>query len=157
MLLRRHDWTQAAGAPLAVAAVQGSVSQDQKWLAANRDATLARYLSLTQQAWGARLIVWPEAALPVLATELSGYLRTLRAEGLRHGADFAIGLVNYQPDTRRYFNGILVLSDAGGWYYKRHLVPFGEYFPVPAFVRNWMRLMSLPYDDISPGAEHQPS
>jgi apolipoprotein N-acyltransferase len=41
-------------------------------------------------------------------------------------------------------------------YYKRHLVPFGEYFPVPAFVRSWLRLMSLPYDDISPGREHQP-
>jgi apolipoprotein N-acyltransferase len=50
----------------------------------------------------------------------------------------------------------LVLSDAGGgWYYKRHLVPFGEYFPVPSFVRSWMRLMSLPFDDISPGLEHQ--
>jgi apolipoprotein N-acyltransferase len=43
-----------------------------------------------------------------------------------------------------------------GWYYKRHLVPFGEYFPVPSFVRSWMRLMSLPYDDISPGGADQP-
>jgi apolipoprotein N-acyltransferase len=36
------------------------------------------------------------------------------------------------------------------------LVPFGEYFPVPSFVRSWMRLMSLPYDDISPGGSDQP-
>jgi apolipoprotein N-acyltransferase len=65
-------------------------------------------------------------------------------------------LVNYDQQTDQYFNGLLVLSDAGGWYYKRHLVPFGEYFPVPRFVRNWMRLMSLPYDDMTPGSEHQP-
>jgi apolipoprotein N-acyltransferase len=35
-------------------------------------------------------------------------------------------------------------------------VPFGEYFPVPNFVRAWMRLMSLPYDDLKSGAEDQP-
>jgi len=49
------------------------------------------------------------------------------------------------------------LSEAGnGWYYKRHLVPFGEYFPVPPFIRSWLRLMSLPYDDFTPGRSHQP-
>ncbi len=155
-LLGRFDWTRAAGSSLPVAAVQGAVPQDQKWQAKNLDETLKRYSRLTEQAWGARLIVWPEAALPVLANDAQDYLRRLREQGRAHGADFAIGLVNYSPETKRYYNGLLVLSDAGGWYYKRHLVPFGEYFPVPAFVRSWMRLMSLPYDDISPGRENQP-
>jgi len=40
-------------------------------------------------------------------------------------------------------------------YRKRHLVPFGEYFPVPSFVRNWMRMMSLPFSDLTPGADEQ--
>jgi apolipoprotein N-acyltransferase len=35
-------------------------------------------------------------------------------------------------------------------------VPFGEYFPVPSFVRDWLRLMSLPYSDFEPGAARQP-
>jgi apolipoprotein N-acyltransferase len=167
ILLRQHAWTQVAGAPFSVAAVQGAVSQDQKWLAANRAATVERYTNLTGQAWGARLIVWPEAALPVLANDLSEYLRALRAAGREHDADFAIGLVNYVPNGPgktgpgaaggEYFNGLLVLGEGGGWYYKRHLVPFGEYFPVPPFVRSWMRLMSLPYDDLTPGAAHQPT
>jgi apolipoprotein N-acyltransferase len=156
-LAARHAWTRAAGAPFPIAAVQGAVSQDQKWQLKNRDATMARYTNLTSQAWGARLIVWPESALPVLANDIPGYLQDLRNAGHAHGADFAIGLVNYQPATKQYFNGLLVLSETGGgWYYKRHLVPFGEYFPVPEFVRSWMRLMSLPYDDISAGSEHQP-
>jgi apolipoprotein N-acyltransferase len=154
--LSRHEWTHADGAPFPVAAVQGAVSQDQKWQAANRDATIERYSQLTADAWGARLIVWPEAALPVLANSIPDYLDALRDAGRQHGADFAIGLVNYDPQTDKYFNGLLVLSPVGGgWYYKRHLVPFGEYFPVPQFVRNWMRLMSLPYDDMTPGSEHQ--
>ena len=156
-LLRSHDWTRQAGSALAVAAVQGAVSQDQKWQAKNLEATMTRYSQLTEDAWGARLIVWPESALPVLASDIPDYLRRLQEQGRAHGADFAIGLVNYESKTEQFHNGLLVLSDAGGgWYYKRHLVPFGEYFPVPAFVRSWMRLMSLPYDEITPGAAHQP-
>ncbi len=156
-VLARHAWTRTAGAPIAVAAVQGAVPQNLKWQANNQDATMQRYLRLTEGAWGARLIVWPEAALPVVANEIPDYLRNLTQLGAAHHADFAIGLVNYELATHRYFNGILVMNASGwGWYYKRHLVPFGEYFPVPSFVRSWMRLMSLPYDDISPGGSDQP-
>ncbi|HME37487.1 MAG TPA: apolipoprotein N-acyltransferase [Steroidobacteraceae bacterium] len=157
-LLAHRGWTHAAGPPLSVAAVQGAVSQDQKWLAKNRDETMLRYSGLTADAWGARLIVWPEAALPVLASDIPDYLRRLKELGRAHGSDLAVGLLNYEPSTMRYYNGLLVLSDSGGgWYYKRHLVPFGEYFPVPAFVRTWLRLMSLPYADISAGSESQPT
>jgi apolipoprotein N-acyltransferase len=157
LLAARHSWSHAVGAPFPVAVVQGAVSQDQKWLANNRDATIARYSQLTAESWGARLIVWPESALPVLANDIQDYLRDLQNAGRAHGADFAIGLVNYLPQQRQYLNGLLVMSDSGGgWYYKRHLVPFGEYFPVPSFVRSWMRLMSLPFEDLTPGAENQP-
>ena len=155
--LSRVAWTTVSGESISVAVVQGAVSQDQKWQASNREATIARYSALTAQSWGARLIVWPEAALPVLANDLTDYLDALQAAGRAHHADFALGLVNYDRAADAYYNGIRVLSDAGnGWYYKRHLVPFGEYFPVPAFVRSWMRLMSLPYDDMTRGADVQP-
>ena len=156
-LLERAQWTHADGPAVPIAAVQGAVPQDQKWQAKNRDLTMQRYLRLTGEAWGSRLIIWPEASLPVLSTELQDYLHRLEQQGRVHDADFAIGLVDYRPATKRYFNGILVLAAAGdGWYYKRHLVPFGEYFPVPAFVRTWLRLMSLPYDDFTAGDSRQP-
>jgi apolipoprotein N-acyltransferase len=35
-------------------------------------------------------------------------------------------------------------------------VPFGEYFPVPATVRKWLRLMSLPSSDFDVGAANPP-
>ena len=156
LLANRHSWVEPHGEAFAVAAVQGAVPQDQKWLIENRDLTLKRYLNLTDQAWGARLIVWPEAALPVAAPEIKDYLANLKSLGQEHHADFAIGLIDYSFATKRYRNGILVMAGAGdGWYYKRHLVPFGEYFPVPGFVRTWMRLLSLPYDDIQAGETRQ--
>jgi apolipoprotein N-acyltransferase len=152
-----REWTHPDGQPIAIAAVQGAVPQDQKWQANNRDLTMRRYLRLTEEAWGAQLIIWPEAALPVLSTQIEDYLHRLKEQGHAHHADLAIGLVDYRPATKQYFNGILVLGDAGdGWYYKRHLVPYGEYFPVPAFVRSWLRLMSLPFDDFTAGSSDQP-
>jgi apolipoprotein N-acyltransferase len=155
-ILARQQWTHATGMPISVAAVQGAVPQDQKWQLKNRELTMQRYLRLTGEAWGSRLIIWPEASLPALAPDIQDYLKKLREQGRAHDADIAIGLVNYLPQTKQYFNGILVLGEAAdGWYYKRHLVPFGEYFPVPAFVRAWLRLMSLPYDDFTAGSSHQ--
>jgi apolipoprotein N-acyltransferase len=85
MAVARHDWTRVVGPEVPVAAVQGAVSQDQKWQRKNREATMIRYSSLTDRAWGARLIVWPESALPVLANNLQDYLHELQAEGRRHG------------------------------------------------------------------------
>ncbi len=34
-------------------------------------------------------------------------------------------------------------------------MPFGEFFPVPARVREWLRLMNLPYSDFAPGRDDQ--
>jgi apolipoprotein N-acyltransferase len=156
-LLLRHDWTHPSGLSIQIAAVQGAVPQDQKWQSKNRELTEQRYLKLTDQAWGAQLIVWPETAIPVVANDLKDYLQRLAELGTAHTADFAIGLVNFNLNTGQFYNGLLVMNGSGsGWYYKRHLVPFGEYFPVPAFIRSWMRLLSLPYDDITAGSPHQP-
>ena len=50
---------------------------------------------------------------------------------------------------------MLALGAEFAFYDKHHLVPFAEFFPVPAFVRSWLRLMSLPYSDFNRGAAVQ--
>jgi len=34
-------------------------------------------------------------------------------------------------------------------------VPFGEYFPVPPQVREWLRMLNLPHNDLAAGADVQ--
>ena len=70
----RIPWTHAIGAPLSVAVLQGAVPQDLKWQLSNIAPTRALYARLNDQALGARLIVWPEAAVPQLANEIPQYL-----------------------------------------------------------------------------------
>jgi apolipoprotein N-acyltransferase len=152
-----REWTRPVGKPIDVALLQGAIPQDEKWLVENRSATLDKFRELNREALGARIIVWPESSIPVLAHEAAPYLAAIRAESVARGSDVLIGLLNFDLQTGEIRNGLYAMSSSGdGWYYKRRLVPFGEYFPVPAVVRNWMRLQSLPYYDMTPGAEHQP-
>ncbi len=156
-LLEGRDWTRPAGEPVSVALLQGAIPQDEKWLAENRAATLDKYRALNREALGARIIVWPESAIPVLAHDAKPFLEAIRSESAARGSDVMLGLLDFDLRTGEIRNGLFSMSGEGdGWYYKRRLVPFGEFFPVPAAVRKWMRLQSLPYYDMTPGEAHQP-
>jgi apolipoprotein N-acyltransferase len=152
------EWTHASGKPITVAIVQGAIPQDLKWLESNRETTLELYHDLTQQALGVNLIVWPEAAAPDYAHELLDYLRGLYAGAHARGTSLVLGILHATADGEQtqYYNGVLSMSDSIGWYHKDHLVPFAEFFPVPGFVREWLRLKNLPADDFTRGGRHQP-
>jgi apolipoprotein N-acyltransferase len=155
-LLGRVEWTHPSGPPVSVAIVQGAIPQDQKWLESNRQTTLDLYHDLTRKVLGTRLIVWPESAPPDLANEIVPYIRDLYREARTHGSGLVFGVVRASDDAEQYFNSVLALDDKVSWYDKDHLVPFAEFFPVPGFVRSWLRLMSLPYSDFTRGGENQP-
>ncbi|MGD9596897.1 MAG: apolipoprotein N-acyltransferase [Steroidobacteraceae bacterium] len=147
-----RDWTRPAGPPVGVAVLQGAIPQDLKWLEANRGTTLALYAKLTREALGVPLIVMPESALPDLANNLVPFLGGLYSEASARGSALVLGLVRASDDGTRYFNSVAALGEKGvQWYDKHHLVPFAEFFPVPAFVRRWLRLLSLPYSDFTRG------
>ena len=153
--LGQIEWTRTSGAPLSVALVQGAIPQDLKWEEDNRDHTLQVYRDLTRQALGTRIIVWPESALPVLYDDAVPYLTGIYQDAERHGSDLVLGLIRYDGADQRYRNGLVALARDEEWYYKRRLVPFGEFFPVPSWVRSWMRLQNLPYVDFMPGRSDQ--
>jgi apolipoprotein N-acyltransferase len=154
--LTHVDWSHPAGAPVSVAVLQGAIPQDQKWQADNIEPTRELYTKLNEQALGAQLIVWPESALPELANDVPQYLGQLYSRSRAHGSDIVMGIIRAN-DSDDYYNSIMTLSDHVSFYDKHHLVPFAEYFPVPQFIRSWLRLMNLPYSDFTPGAANQPA
>ncbi len=162
-----HRWTDPKQQLLTVALVQGDVAQDQKWKPDQLPDMLTLYGSLTTQVLGTQLIVWPEAAIPTLYEYVHGWLEAVQDAALKRGSTVLLGILRIDPaagDPRSIpageepFQNVLVsLTTPQQVYVKRHLVPFGEYFPVPGFVRNWMRLMNLPATDAVPGKASQPT
>jgi apolipoprotein N-acyltransferase len=153
--LARVEWTVPRGTSVSVALVQGAVPQSMKWRDDQRERTMALYADLTAPHLGADIIVWPEAALPALERDIRGYLDSLHATAQSRGSDVIMGLLRREPQTDSYFNGMVAFAASEQWYYKRRLVPFGEFFPVPAVVRDWLRLMNLPYSDFEAGPQRQ--
>jgi apolipoprotein N-acyltransferase len=160
--LRAADWTRPFGRPLSVAVVQGATPQDEKWLSENLEEILENYRTLTRQAHGAELIVWPESTIPDLINYHIEYIREVYQEASAQGSALMLGAIRMEVDPatgeKRYFNSVLSMdrsTEGVGWYDKHHLVPFTEFFPVPGFIRDWLRLMSLPYSDFNRGAAEQ--
>ncbi|MCL5668849.1 MAG: apolipoprotein N-acyltransferase [Gammaproteobacteria bacterium] len=155
-LLGRVEWTQPLGAPLKVSLVQGNIPQDIKWQPEQRQHTLDLYADLTRQRWGDDLIVWPEAALTVFYHEVAdSYLAQLRNEARAQGTDLIIGLSVADLETRRYYNSMMSLGMSEGFYFKRHLVPFGDYVPLAEWLRGLIKFFDLPMSGYSHGPEQQ--
>ncbi|HEX5459339.1 MAG TPA: apolipoprotein N-acyltransferase [Steroidobacteraceae bacterium] len=155
VLLRPIVWTQASGPPVSVAVIQADIPQQDKWDENYAGQILERYRKMTESALGTKLIVWPEAALPDLANNLLPYISLVDREAQARGSSLVMGLVRASEDGRHYYDSILALGNPPSWYAKDHLVPFAEFFPVPHFVREWLRLMTLPYESFSRGGTHQ--
>lgn len=155
-VLTKPVWTQTYGAPVTAAVVQGAVPQDVKWTT-DPNATVRLYHELTAPHLGKDIILWPESALPLLGHQALTILDPLSRAAHARGSRLLTGLVRYDFDRDKYYNGLVALDEETQWYYKRRLVPFGEFFPVPSFVREWLRLMNLPYSDITAGEEGQPA
>jgi apolipoprotein N-acyltransferase len=157
----RHAWTEPKERDLRVALVQGAVQQDLKWRPDLLPGTKALYFGLTQQHADADLIVWPEAAIPDLYERNAEFLGDVRAWSQRSDSAVLLGILRRPPEgaaaTATFQNVLVALTDPPVTYVKRHLVPFGEYYPVPGFVRNWLKVLDLPYSDGVPGARDQPA
>ena len=126
------------GVEIRVAALQGNVSQDDKWNPLKSEEILATYVRQTEAASesGAQLVVWPEAATPFpLAADPRGeHIRRLAA---RLDSHLLIGTTEIEADEiegrSQYYNSAYMLDQTGetaGIYRKQHLVPFGEYVPL---------------------------
>jgi apolipoprotein N-acyltransferase len=147
---------------LVVGLVQGGVRQEDKWVPENAWQNVGRHLELTQEAAtrGARLVVWPESAVPFLYDEDQELANLLSQTVRRDHVYLFFGNDDREvaPDgTERIYVGAKLLDPRGELVYryrKMHLVPFGEYVPLKGvftFGGRFAAKLVQEVSDFSPG------
>ncbi|MFW6021261.1 MAG: apolipoprotein N-acyltransferase [Guyparkeria sp.] len=154
--LRAIPWSEPKGDPLRVGLVQGNIAQMQKFDPGYFQRTIRIYRELTDSLPEPDLVVWPETAVPRVMDDLPELREEL--DQLAREREFALLVGTFLRDADgRYYNALLGFPQAVGEYRKRHLVPFGEYFPFRGLLERMPWLFEVPMSDLSPGgADQQP-
>ena len=150
--------------PVVIRLVQGNIPQKDKWKPALRNRQLSHYLTLSRQSVpttraadlpsGATptVIIWPETAVPGFLGQ-SPELRHALAGAVPVGGSLVTGAPSIANSTlRRVYNSLIALGQDAtihARYDKIHLVPFGEYVPL----RAWLPLPRVAQSlaDFTPG------
>jgi len=156
-VLTKIDWTKQVGAEVPVSLIQGNIPQEEKWDPQNLWSILNRYAFLTAKNLDSKIIVWPEAAIPTDPDDLTLYLKGLSFVAKNSDTTILTGTPFYDKKNEAYYyNGILALGSGSGRYYKRHLVPFGEYLPLKPMLSWLHKFLIIPMSGFSSGAKNQP-
>jgi apolipoprotein N-acyltransferase len=124
-----------------VAVLQGNIEQGVKWSRSWSERTLEIYERMSREAAGAgaRIVVWPETAVPGAIDGDPKLRRRLEDLARETGAHLVVGAVGLEFDESlrptHYYDSAYVIDPAGVFrdrYDKTHLVPFGEYVPFRA-------------------------
>ncbi|MBI4961945.1 MAG: apolipoprotein N-acyltransferase [Desulfomonile tiedjei] len=136
--MRLKDFPAAVDDPgsCGIGVLQGNIPQEIKWEQTAREHTFRTYEKLAEQAVAhdARLLVWPETAIPVLFGRPDEESKRAGEISERVGAPMLVG-APFSKDVAgktRYFNSAFLVDGKmlRYRYDKMHLVPFGEYMPL---------------------------
>lgn len=154
------------GEPLKIALIQGNIASGQKWADDSVAYSIDKYLTLSLQAieeYNPDIILWPETVItvPVLYNDLYHELAMFAAT---NNTVLALGTYDliYNESIEDYdtYNAIITFDTDGTHiqqpYYKRHLVPFGEYLPMPNVIKTFLPVLAelnIFQDDLTQGTE----
>jgi apolipoprotein N-acyltransferase len=160
---------------ITVGLVQAGIRQEETWVPENGWQNIDRHVQLTEEAArrGARLVVWPESAVPFLFDESHGLKLLLQGVVRQKGIYLFFGNDDREqlslrtpapgeplkPRRARIYVGAKLLDPSGEVverYRKNRLVPFGEYVPLqPLFTVGGRYVAKLVREvsDFSPGTE----
>ncbi|WOH37740.1 apolipoprotein N-acyltransferase [Thalassotalea fonticola] len=159
------------GETKSVALVQGNIKQELRWDKEAETNIINGYIEASKPLYSNNdLVIWPEAAIPRIEPLAQNYLTELNIQAGSVQSSLITGLINYDPDTRKFFNRLVVLGKKnqdnfdGSYYYgnnnhynKHHLLPIGEFVPFADLLRPIAPFFNLPMSSFSRGDYVQPN
>lgn len=155
LMLKQVPFVESSNQKLTVSLLQGNVDQHTKWSRESVVPILNLYGDMTKDELGRDLIIWPEAAITLLRENAGFYLDGMSDLAKENGSTIILGLPERDDDNGHYFNTVTAIGEGTGTYYKRRLVPFGEYVPLESLVRGLIKVFDLPMSRNQPGPEIQ--
>ena len=119
--------------------MQGNVGSSEKWTAESTRESYRVYEHYTKEAAerGAKLVVFPETFIPYHITAESTLGKYVTGLAKTYGVTVMCGAFDTTDEGETANAAFVAFPDgtlAESVYYKRHLVPFGEYVPLRAIV-----------------------
>jgi len=149
-----YGWVALSGSPgeekIEVALVPGNIRQIEKLMSwGGADWIFDKYVSITDRVAAEKphLIVWPETSVPRFMFRWDSVPKDLETLVRKWNAYFLIGTPHGEAyPERRSYNAAFLLSPEGkivDRYYKVHLVPVGEYFPMKRYLpKSWQKAVT---------------
>ena len=152
----RVEWTSPVDEQLQVALVQGNIPQEEKWLPENVEKTLARYTELSFSRQDIDLVVWPETAIPAFYHQIKdSFIPYIESRLQENDMSMLTGVPVLDMSEWKYYNAVVSVGGERTFYYKRHLVPFGEYLPLREIIGTSLEALAVPNADFSRGDDVQ--
>jgi apolipoprotein N-acyltransferase len=149
------SWVQQTGT-LKTTLIQGNVKQDEKWLAQTAQQSLAYYQQATIEHLDSELVIWPETAITYTYPQIKPYFAPFSEELADSNTTLITGIPDVSADKQNYYNAIWATGNGFGLYYKRRLVPFGEYIPFEEYIGPVLDVFGMPMSSFKAGEENQP-
>ncbi len=151
-------WSNPLGDPIEVALVQGNIAQEMKFAHDHKDDITQRYLEMSKKHLSAELIVWPETAIPDFYHRSIPIIEDIRKLAKENNTDFVVGIAYKDEDENQYNAAVLIDNEltTDRFYYKQHLVPFGEYMPFRRYLEVMLDFIKIPFSDFTAGNAYQP-
>ncbi|MDO4640938.1 MAG: apolipoprotein N-acyltransferase [Neisseria sp.] len=161
-ILRQTEFTHPDGSRASVALPQGNIPQTLKWEESQALPIIQRYFDMITDSH-ADIVILPETAITVMRQNLPPEVLARFAEQAKtNGSALALGIAQFTDNGTNYENAVINLTrynpekpDDLPYYAKNHLVPFGEYKPLPWITEPLYRMMNMPLADFKRGGFNQ--